>query len=374
MSGPVRRHLPTAMERSAVERTPIASPSVETNEGFLDRRTIAGLTVEQLIYIVVGLIAVFLRTYDLGRPTVPPRRVDPRVLLVAHPRERLRRVQVRPRLPRAAALLLDGPDDVSVRRQRLHRPPERRGVRPRRDRLRLAAAPLPGPLGSALLPAAGDLLAELDVLHPLHPPRHLPGALQHRRGVLRLSLRGEPTSAAPVPGRGVLRVRLHQQGGHVSPHPAVHRRAHDDDAVGRRAGRAAPGRRDRRDDDVPRPQLARHPHLAGDFRRDLGAVLHLVRVSPGEVERGERRAHLLVGPATDQAHRRTVVLLRAGARPVRAADHLPGAGRDHRRAHARSRRRTASRAFWSCGGSARCSSTPGRRRRCPGCWCRSCCR
>ena len=54
------------MERSAVERTPIASPSVETNEGFLDRRTIAGLTVEQLIYIVVGLIAVFLRTYDLG--------------------------------------------------------------------------------------------------------------------------------------------------------------------------------------------------------------------------------------------------------------------------------------------------------------------
>lgn len=32
----------------------------------LDRRTLGGLTVEQLVYIAVGLIAIFLRTYDLG--------------------------------------------------------------------------------------------------------------------------------------------------------------------------------------------------------------------------------------------------------------------------------------------------------------------
>jgi len=66
LSRPVRRPLPNAMERNTAERTPIASPSVETTESFLDRRTIGGLTVEQLIYIVVGLIAVFLRTYNLG--------------------------------------------------------------------------------------------------------------------------------------------------------------------------------------------------------------------------------------------------------------------------------------------------------------------
>jgi uncharacterized protein (TIGR03663 family) len=32
----------------------------------LDRKTVGGLTVEQVVYIVVGLLAVFLRTYDLG--------------------------------------------------------------------------------------------------------------------------------------------------------------------------------------------------------------------------------------------------------------------------------------------------------------------
>lgn len=35
-------------------------------ESVLDRKTIAGLTVEQLVYILILLVAVFLRTYELG--------------------------------------------------------------------------------------------------------------------------------------------------------------------------------------------------------------------------------------------------------------------------------------------------------------------
>src|SRR5215475_6056597 len=35
-------------------------------ESVLDRKSIAGLTLEQVVYIVIFLIAVVLRTYDLG--------------------------------------------------------------------------------------------------------------------------------------------------------------------------------------------------------------------------------------------------------------------------------------------------------------------
>lgn len=43
-----------------------AIPRHAVYESALDRKTIGGLTLEQLLYIVVGITAVFLRMYDLG--------------------------------------------------------------------------------------------------------------------------------------------------------------------------------------------------------------------------------------------------------------------------------------------------------------------
>ena len=39
---------------------------MESQQSALDRRSIGGLTVEQIAYIVLILAAVLLRTYDLG--------------------------------------------------------------------------------------------------------------------------------------------------------------------------------------------------------------------------------------------------------------------------------------------------------------------
>ena len=174
-----------------------------------DRR----LTLEQVVYIVVFLIAVFLRTYELGvRPYHHDESIHAffswRILENGLGDYKYDPVYHGPLLYYSSALMmwLFGDSDFTGRLSAVR-------VRPRRARLRLAAAPLSGPLGRAVVPAAGDLLAELDVLHPLHPPRHLPGALQP----------GGDLSSPSATARRATRIPLHRRR-RASPSPSPTRR------------------------------------------------------------------------------------------------------------------------------------------------------
>lgn len=53
-------------QQSALDRETPSEPTLASEQSALDRKAIGGLTVEQLAYILIFLIAVFLRTYDLG--------------------------------------------------------------------------------------------------------------------------------------------------------------------------------------------------------------------------------------------------------------------------------------------------------------------
>ena len=262
---------------------------IATPPDVLDRPFVGKFTLEQVVYIVVFLIAVFLRTYELGvRPYHHDESIHAffswKILENGLGDYKYDPVYHGPLLYYSSALMmwLFGDNDFTGRLSAVV--------------FGLGVVAFAWPLRRYL--GRWGALAFL-VLVTFSPSwtyftrfvRHDIYLALCNLGAVFFAFRYGETRArqAPVPERRRHRLRLLQQGGHVPHHAAVPRRLRGDDAVGRAARRADAAAGDRRDHLVPAPQHAADPHLAGHLRQHLGAALHLVRLPPGEVVRGAAR-------------------------------------------------------------------------------------